>query len=218
MKNKLFKALSLCLLLSLLAGLSVQGYATAKPSIRGTRVLWIGTGKNAILLDNLPEDARSFKIASSNPAVIKVGKSSNDAFGMWMKPLKVGKAKITVSYKSAGKTRKIADTYQAKKYPNPFAWIKVDGSKLNVKKDKVMSEIPDCVGQAVTVNFKLNSGWKVTGLTGMRFKTEGGTPFKWKKNKAVKFLGAGTLAFSIALENTKNGDPFEYILIVNHRR
>ena len=218
MRNKLFKALSLCLLLSLLAGLSVQGYATAKPSIRGTRVLWIGTGKNAILLDNLPEDARSFKIASSNPAVIKVGKSSNDAFGMWMKPLKVGKAKITVSYKSAGKTQKIAATYQAKKYPNPFAWIKVDGSELNVKKDKVMSEISDWEGQTVTVNFKLNSGWKVTGLTGMRFKTEGGTPFKWKKNKAVKFLGAGALVFSIELENAKNGDPFGYILIVNRRR
>lgn len=218
MRNKVLNALSLCLLLALLVGLAAPGCAASKPSIRGTRVLWIGTGKNAILLDDLPEDARSFKIASSNPAVIKVGKTSNDAFGMWMKPLKVGKAKITVTFKSAGQTQKIVATYQAKKYPNPFAWIKVDGSKLNVKKDKVTSEIPDWAGRTVTVDFKLNSGWKVTGLTGMRFKAEGGTPLKWKKNKAVKFLGAGTIVFSIALENTQNGDPFEYILIVNHRR
>jgi len=34
----------------------------------------------------------------------------------------------------------------------------------------------------------------------------------------MDFLGAGTLVFSIALKNTKNADPFEYILIVNHRR
>ena len=218
MRNRLLKALSLCLLLALLAGLAVPGYAAAKPSIRGTRLLWIGTGKNAILLDNLPADARAFKIASSNPAVIKVGKTSNDAFGMWMKPLKVGKAKITITYKSGDRTRTITGNYQAKKYPNPFVWIKADGSKLNVRKDKVMSEISDWTGQTVTVDFKLNSNWKVTGLTGIRLKAEGGMPFNWKKNTAVDFLGVGTLVFSIALKNTKNGDPFEYILIVNHRR
>lgn len=218
MKSKLLKALSLCLLLTLLAGLAVPGYAAEKPSIRGTRVLWIGTGKNAVLLDNLPSDARSFKIASSNPAVIKVGKSSNDAFGMWMKPLKVGKAKVTITYKSGGKTRTIAGNYKAKKYPNPFAWIKVDGSALNVKKDLVMSEIPDWEKQTVTVNFKLNSGWKVTGLTGARFKAESTSMFKWKKNKAVKFHDAGTIVLSIELENTKNGDPFAYLIMINQRR
>ena len=206
MKNKLFKALSLCLLLSLLAGLSVQGYATAKPSIRGTRVLWIGTGKNAILLDNLPEDARSFKIASSNPAVIKVGKSSNDAFGMWMKPLKVGKAKITVSYKSAGKTRKIAATYQAKKYPNPFARITVDGIELNLKKNKVAADVAGYTKKSVKVNFELNTGWKVG---------ETNKAFTWKKNRAVTFGNAGTVVFSILLKNKKNNDEFEYLVMVS---
>ena len=214
MKNKLFKALSLCLLLSLLAGLSVQGYATAKPSIRGTRVLWIGTGKNAILLDNLPGDARSFKIASSNPAVIKVGKSSNDAFGMWMKPLKVGKAKITVSYKSAGKTRKIAATYQAKKYPNPFGWITVDGVEINLSKNKVVADVTGYTKKSVKVNFKLNTGWKAKSLTGMKFgKTN--DAFTWKKNKAVAFGDAGTVVFSILLKNKKNNDEFEYLVMVS---
>ena len=72
MKNKLFKALSLCLLLSLLAGLSVQGYATAKPSIRGTRVLWIGTGKNAILLICL----RMRGLSRSLPAIRRSSRSA----------------------------------------------------------------------------------------------------------------------------------------------
>ena len=72
--------------------------------------------------------------------------------------------------------------------------------------------------RGTTVNFKLNSGWKVTGLTGARFKAESTSMFKWKKNKAVKFLDAGTIVFSIELENAKNGDPFGYILIVNRRR
>ena len=214
MENKLLKALSLCLLLALLTGLAVPGYAAAKPSIRGTRVLWIGTGKNAILLDNLPEDARSFKIASSNPAVIKVGKTSNDAFGMWMKPLKVGKAKITVSYKSAGKTRKIAATYQAKKYPNPFARITVDGIELNLKKNKVMADVTGYTKKSVKVNFKLNTDWKVKSLTGMKFgKTN--KAFTWKKNKAVAFGNAGTVVFSILLKNTKNNDEFEYLVMVS---
>ena len=214
MKNKLFKALSLCLLLSLLAGLAVPGFAAAKPSIRGTRVLWIGTGKNAILLDNLPEDARSFKIASSNPAIIKVGKSSNDAFGMWMKPLKVGKAKITVSYKSAGKTQKIAATYQAKKYPNPFAWITVDGIELNLKKNKVAADVAGYTKKSVKVNFELNTGWKVKSLTGMKFG-ETNKAFTWKKNRAVTFGNAGTVVFSILLKNKKNNDEFEYLVMVS---
>ena len=185
MKNKLFKALSLCLLLSLLAGLSVQGYAAAKPSIRGTRVLWIGTGKNAILLDNLPEDARSFKIASSNPAVIKVGKSSNDAFGMWMKPLKVGKARITV-----------------------------DGIDLNLKKNKVAADVAGYAKKSVKVNFELNTGWKVKSLTGMKFG-ETNKAFTWKKNRAVTFGNAGTVVFSILLKNKKNNDEFEYLVMVS---
>ena len=214
MRNKVLNALSLCLLLALLVGLAAPGCAASKPSIRGTRVLWIGTGKNAILLDNLPEDARSFKIASSNPAVIKVGKSSNDAFGMWMKPLKVGSAKITVTYKSAGKTRKIADTYQAKKYPNPFGWITVDGVEINLSKNKVVADVTGYTKKSVKVNFKLNTDWMVRSLSGMKFG-ETSKAFTWKKNKAVAFGNAGTVVFSILLKNKKNNDEFEYLVMVS---
>ena len=210
MKRKLSGLLALVLLLTLLAGLA----SAEAPSIRGTKVLWVGVGKCAVLLDNLPEDAKGFKITSSKPSVIKVGKDSSDAFGMWMKPLKAGKAKITVSFKSGGKTQKIVDTYQAKKYPNPFAWISVDGSKVNLKKDKVAAEVNGYTKKSVKVNYKLNSGWTVKSRTGMKFG-ETGKAFTWKKNKAVSFGKAGTLVFSILLEHKKSGDEFEYLVMVN---
>ena len=183
MKNRCSRVIALFLLLALLAGL-VPGYAAEKPSIRGTRVLWVGVGKCAVLLDNLPEDAAGFRISSSKKDVIQVGKDSDDAFGMWMKPVKTGKSTVTITYKSGGKTRKITAQYKAKKYPDPFAWIKVDGKKLN-------------------------------SLSGMKFGRDGNTPFTWKKNKAVSFSNAGTLVFSIQLKNTKSGDLFEYLLMVD---
>lgn len=214
MKNRCSRVIALFLLLALLAGL-VPGYAAEKPSIRGTRVLWVGVGKCAVLLDNLPEDAAGFRISSSKKDVIKVGKDSDDAFGMWMKPVKTGKSTVTITYKSGGKTRKISAQYKAKKYPDPFAWIKVDGKKLNLKKDKVAADVTGYKKNSVKVNFQLNSGWKLNSLSGMRFGQDGNTPFTWKKNKAVSFSNAGTLVFSIQLKNTKSGDLFEYLLMID---
>ena len=214
MKRRVSRILALVLILTLMAGMAVPVSAAGAPSIRGTKVLWVGVGKCAVLLDNVPEGAKSFKITSSKPSVIKVGKDSSDAFGMWMKPLKTGKAKITITYMYAGKTRKIVDTYQAKKYPNPFASITVDGNKTNLKKNKVMTEVNGYTKKSVKVNYKLNSGWKVKSLTGMKFgKTD--KAFTWKKNQAVSFSSASTLVFSILLVNKSNGDEFEYLVMVS---
>ena len=65
------------------------------------------------------------------------------------------------------------------------------------------------------MDFKLNSGWKVSKLTGMKFNMDGNTPFTWKKNKAVTVPDMGTVVFSILLKNKKNGDKFEYLVMVN---
>ena len=215
MKNKLFRVLSLCLLAVLMVGAVLPAYAAAKPSIRGTRVLWIGTGKCAVLLDNLPEDASDFKISSTKKSIIKVGKDSNDAFGMWMKPLKAGNSTVKITYKSGGMTCSVSAKYKAKKYPKPFAWIKADGKKLNLNKNKVMGEVNGFTKKSVKVDFKLNSGWKVSKLTGMKFNMDGNKSFTWKKNKAVTVPDMGTVVFSILLKNKKNGDTFEYLVMVN---
>ncbi len=216
MKKTLSRIVSLCLLLTLLAGIALPGFAAAeKVTIRGGSVLWIGTGKNAVLLDNLPENAKSFKITSDNKAVLKVGKSGNDAFGMWMKPLKAGKSKVTVTYQTGNTTHKVVKTYKVKKYPNPFAWIKVDGKKLSVKKDLVFSEVTGYSKDKLTIDYKLNSGWKKTGLTGVKFRESGNVEFSWKKNKAFSIAKAGAVSIDIQLKNTKTGDVFDYIIVVS---
>ena len=214
MKKTPSRLFALLLLLTLFTGLSVPALAAEKPTIRGTKVLWVGVGKCAVLLDNVPENAKNFKITSSKPSVLKVGKDSDDSLGMWMKPVKVGKAKVTISFKSSGKTRKITETYQVKKYPAPFSSMKVDGKKVNLEKNKVMADVMGYTKKSVKVHFTLNSGWSVKSLTGMKFGMDN-KPFTWKKNKAVSFEKAGTLVFSILLVNKASGDEFEYLIMVS---
>lgn len=216
MKHTLIRILSLCLLLCLLTAVAVPGLAAEKPTIvNGT--LWAGVGKSAVLVMNLPRNAKSFSITSSNKDVVKVGCSDrSDASTLWLKPLKTGKSKITVNYKSGGKSRSVSSTFTVKKYPKALAWVKVNGKKidLSLKKNKLGY---DCIGytkKKITVDYKVGSGWKVKRRDIVKFS--GDTPVEgtWKKDTAINIAKCDEAFVQLVLVNSKTGDEFLYIIFV----
>ena len=214
MKNKLFKALSLCLLLALLAGMAVPGCAAVKPSIVKS-TLWAGVGKCALIVQNLPDGAKSFSVTSSNKNIIKAGcDDRNDASTLWIKPLKAGKAKITVRYKAGGKSRSVSATFTVKKLPKPFAWVKVNGRKIDLNKNKLGYDCLKYTKTKITVDFKLNSGWKVQFLDGAKIRGDEYKDFSWKKGKAVSLARDQRAILDIALVNKTTGDEFFYMIFV----
>ena len=215
MKNKLMRSFALCLLLVLLVGASLPGQAAAKPSII-TSTLWAGIGRCAVIVQNLPSDATSFSITSSNKAVIKAGcDDKKDANSLWVEPLKVGKSKITVKYRSGGKTRSVSTTFQVKKYPNPLAWVKINGKKISLSKNKLGYDCNNYKKTSITVDFKVSDGWKVQYLDGVRIRDDEYRDFKWKKGKAIKLAADQRAIIDIALINNKTGDEFFYMIFVD---
>ncbi len=213
MKSKLLKALSLCLLLALLAGLAVPGYAATKPSII-TSTLWAGVGRCALIVLNLPEDAKAFSVTSSDKSIIKAGcDDRNDAGSLWIKPLKAGKAKITVKYKSGGKTRSVYARFTVKKYPNPLAWVKINGKAIDLKKNKLGYDVNNYTKKSITVDYKLSSGWTVKSRSVAKIESDDIKDSKWKKNKAISLAGCDMAIVTLVLKN-KVGDEFTYMVFV----
>ena len=69
--------------------------------------------------------------------MLKVGMQKDfSRWGIWMLPLKVGKCRITIRYKLKGKTYSMSQIMTIKAYPSPIAWIKVNGKKVDLKKNK----------------------------------------------------------------------------------
>lgn len=213
MRNKLLKALSLCLLLALMAGLAVPGYAAAKPSII-TSTLWAGVGKCALIVQNLPSDAKAFSVTSSRKDIVKAGCDDKaDAGSLWIKPLKVGKSKITVKYTSGGKAKSVSATFTVKKYPNPLAWVKVNGKKVNLSKNKLGYDVNKYTKNSITIDYKLSNGWTVKTRTVARFKGDAIKDSSWKKNKAISLTGCDAAIVTLMLKN-KVGDEFLYMVFV----
>ena len=134
MKSKLLKALSLCLLLVLLVGATLPGQAAAKPSII-TSTLWAGIGRCAVIVQNLPSDATSFSITSSNKAVIKAGcDDKKDANSLWVEPLKVGKSKtLKATVKGVKSGKKLLQHAKLVRYYSSDADVATVSSSGKVK-------------------------------------------------------------------------------------
>ena len=214
MNSKLLKAVSLCLLLALLAGATLPVYAAAKPSIQKDS-LWVGSPKRSPILLDFPDEATIVSIKSANPAMLKVGKEKNfGPWGLWMLPLKVGKCKITIRYKLDGKTASMSQIFTIKKYPDPFAWIKINGKKIDLKKNKYEIYNKKYSKKSFTISFKLNSGWKLAqspcpGAYWIGDEYIDG--IQWKNGKSFKMPGKyDRLCAAIDLTNKKTGEFFNY--------
>ena len=217
MKYSALKILSLFLLLALIVGACMPGFAEdEKPAlITGSGVLWVGSGRSPVVAVNLPENAKSFSVTSSKPSVLKVGKQKDfGPFGWWMEPLKPGRAKITLRYRAGGKVRSVSGTFQVKNYPDPLEYIKINGKKVGLKKSQSNLFLEGYSKNAITINFKLKSGWKTTGLGGDRIKGDEWKECTWKKNKALNLKGYDAADLVIDLKNTSTGATCSFEIII----
>ena len=218
MKLRISKVLSvLCLLLALVIGACLPGFAAAKKPelITGSGVLWVGAGKCPVVASDLPANAGSFTVKTSCKSVLKVGRQVGfGPYGWWMEPLKAGKAKITLKYKTGSKTKSIYATFQVKDFPDPFETIKVNGKKISLKKSQSNLFIEDYKKNAITINWKLKSGWKVTGRDGDRIKGEEWKACSWKKNKSLSLKGYDAADLVINLKNSKTGAVCSFEIVI----
>lgn len=218
MKAKAIKALSLCLLAVLIIGASLPTFAAAeKPElITGNGIIYLTVDKCPVVAANLPEDATSFKVKSNNKAVLKVGKQEGfGPYGWYMKPMKVGTATVTLYYKSKGKTRSVSGKFKVRNYPDPFEYIKINGKKISLKKNRSFYMDNGYTKDSITVTYKLKSNWKVTGLGGCRIKDDDWIDVEWKKNKALSLKGYDAADLLIELKNTKTGATCDYEIAVS---
>jgi hypothetical protein len=217
MKSNTLKILSLCLLLALVLGACMPGLAEDdKPAlITGGGILWVGMGRCPVVAVNLPANAKSFSVTSSKPSVLKVGKQKGfGPYGWWMEPLKVGKSKITLKYKTGGKTRSVSAIFQVRNYPDPFEYIKINGKKVDLKKRQSNLFLEGYSKNSITINYKLKSGWKVDRLLGNRIKGDEWEECTWRRNKALSLKSYDAADLSIDLSNTSTGAICSFEIIV----
>ena len=217
MKYSSLKILYLCLLIALIVGTCMPGYAAGnKPAlITGSGILWVGSGRCPVVADNLPANAKSFSVTSSKPGVLKVGKQKGfGPYGWWMEPLKPGKARITLKYRTSGKVKTVSAVFQVKNYPDPFEHIKINGRKVELKKRQSNLFLEGYAKNTITINFKLKSGWKAIGLGGDRIKGDEWKECTWKKNKALSLKGYDAADLIIELKNTSTGATCAFEIIV----
>lgn len=210
MRNRMLRIFALCLLAALLAG-ALPAFAAEKVAVQ-EQLMWVGSPKQAVILLNWPEGAKVTSITSAKPATLKVGKKAGyGPYGLWMQPLKAGKCKVTVKYKLNGKTKSAVQTMTIKKYPSPISWLKVNGKKVNLTKNKFLVENKKYTKKQFTVAFKLNSGWKVEACNGAYWIGDEGHSMSWKNNKKVSLSAKATSACAaLDLRNKKTGDFFNY--------
>lgn len=214
MKKKLLSLLSICLLLTLLSASLLPAWAAAKPSIQKGD-LWVGSPKRTPILLDFPDDAKILSIKSANTSMLKVGKEKGfGPWGIWMLPLKVGKCRITIRYKLNGKTSSMSRVITIKKYPSPFAWIKVNGKKVDLKKNKFEFYSRNYKKKTFTVSFKLNAGWKLDSNPcpgAYWIGDDFGDGIKWKNGKSFKLPAEyDRLCAAIDIVNKNTGDFFNY--------
>lgn len=109
---------------------------------------------------------------SSNPKVIKVVKESG-SYELVLK--KSGKARITVTFKGKEGTKKtISKQFRVKKYPTLINSLRVNGKKMNIKKDMFNSEVyTKKTKTKATIKLSLKKGNKKEGIVGYYVKKNG---------------------------------------------
>ena len=177
--------------------------------------MWAGGPENAVILLNWPESGKVVSVTSSNKSVVKVGKKKgvgpND---MYMRGVKPGKATVTVKYRIDGKLGTASQVITVKAYPNPFAWVKVNGKKVNLSKNKYALRNKKYDKETFTISFKLNAGWKLetSPLPGAYWIGDAYVDsFNWKNGKSFTLPAEyDRLCAAIDISNKNTCDFFNY--------
>lgn len=160
--------------------------------------VWTGTSYGIDVSDwENNEFATITSAKSSDSSVLKVKKYTyDDGSVFWeMKGKKAGKAKITVKFtKPSGETGTIKKTVKVKKFPYEFKSLKVNGKKINIKKNKFY--LDEKVSKSKTklyIKMALKKGWKVIDVyadrskNGNKYSTFKVSKSAVKKGTAIKF-------------------------------
>ena len=169
--------------------LGMSAFADDKISI-APETLWAGCEYTfGVQFNNMPESAKIVSIKSSKPSVIRATKDGSEIYDTNLTPLKVGKSKITVTYKLDGEKKKVSATYKVKKYPSPYSYIKVNGKKIDIKNNKYYYDFNKYKKTSAKIEIKLKKGWKIRDAYGYdengnnNFTPKNGKSFKIKKGK-----------------------------------
>ena len=194
----------------LMIGCHVLDAAAASKYYLNEEVLWEGNDASVSSPHgNFPEDKISIlSVKSSKPKVIKIERrrtSHNDISSYTLLPLKAGKSKITVKFKYKKKTYSASGNFTVKKYVCPFQWIKIDGKKIPLAKNKYSYYTSNGNKKKSTVTIKLKKGWKVNNWEGIDFKNF--SNFTVKNGKA---FSVGTEGVHVGVSVTNGTDDFFY--------
>lgn len=131
-------------------------------------------------------------VKSSNPSVVKV---KYNGYGEYYYTVgkKIGKAKVTISYRDLNGNIQTANRLvRVKKYPYEIKSLSVGGKKVNTNKKKFSYETR-YKKTTVPVNMKLKKGWEISYINaGVNLKNG-----KWKDVKVTKKMltGGKTIKF-----------------------
>jgi len=105
--------------------------------------------------------ARIISVKSSRPKVLSVKKTSSGLTpGVRLIPHKIGRSKVTLTYR-IGKKKYTTSAIYSVKEPEVFQWIKVNGKKIDLNENRDSYWVTRYRRQNVTVKFKARSGWKM---------------------------------------------------------
>ena len=220
MRKSVVRMLAVCLLAMMLLGSMVPACAASKKpklSIEG-ETLYVGRGETVITATDMPKGAKFNSISSSDTEVLTVGKHDGyDGFGgLWMKPLKAGESRVTVKYSYGGKNLKLTRDFTVKKYPKAFAWIRIDGKKINLKKNKFQISVESYKRKKARVTFKLNKNWKVKACGGTGFSSSLIEAIAWSPKKVIDLSRYDAqINLYIDLVNKRTGDHFLYLIYLS---
>ena len=135
--------------------------------------LWAGDQERSTVsrfLMYTDSDLEVTNVQSSNSAVLKVSKldSQKKTWSYEVSPLKVGKAKLSVTLTQNGASKTISETYVVKAYPNPITSITFNGESLTVPTAKAPFSTGyyfGFKGTSATLNMKVASGWEITYMS-----------------------------------------------------
>ena len=164
------------------------------------------------------EKQKVVSIKSSNTKVLGVTKSGKYLNNCKLKPKKAGKSTVTATMLINGKKQKFKATYVVKKYPNALKELKVDSTKVNLKKNKFNATL-QLKKKKVKVTFKAAKGWKVKKCTCTYLDTYGDDRYTFKNGETV-YVPSGMdsegeypdWAFVTIVLTNKKKDTFTYEL------
>ncbi len=190
------------------AGAPASNAATTYTNVPS--VMWLG--QDSVIVSVYNDKDKSFKVTavkSSNPEVVKA--TQDDIW--YLKPEKVGKAKIIVKYKQNSKGKKETVVTTVKKYPYEIKGLRINGKKIDINKNK-FRVTKKCTDNKARIKMAIRDGWKISYLSGSYKKGDKWIDFTSKKNTLVKKCIKKNKEFSFP---QKYDQMFLYIVFSNKK-